>query len=381
MSVFANCSGFSEGQITTLAALRGGTSALTVMATIELLVVTCAFQSKLIKTDRRVKVQLFALFGVSITYLTVLSLGVVHHLLPDPSAGRWCEAFGFFDQLLSVTQITFLFIVFIEVFGLRGSEEKISRRKKWILRLLQGTVIFVAVLMWIACIVPFITGTYGEVGGWCWISSIDENCEVLVVGLMELVFLWIIYHALITLICILIVLTVVILSVGACIFMYSKKKERREYDSLGLVDDKHDFKHLLCKYIFQLIILVPMFLVLVEVVLVAHIHHYNFTVWVLLATAPPLSGFSIPLSFLLYIKFSGAGPGDHLPRPQNNPPARAPNRHSTVDLRGGIQEQAYIGVEQEDKASTTWMTADDNPSWAKKLGPKQLGKTNLLGDC
>ena len=359
MSRFANCSGFSEGQIATLAALRGGTSAVAAVVTIGLLVITCTYQSRLVKTDTKLKVHLFALFGVSISYLTVLSLGAVYHRLPEPTAGRWCAAFGFFDQILSVIQITLLFIVITEVFRSRGSEEKISGKMNWVLRISQGTVIVLAAMIVISSFVPFITGSYGEVGGWCWILSIDENCEVLVVGLMEQMFLWIIYRALISLICILIVLRAVVLFMRAC----KHSREVKGYDNL---DDRHNFKHILCKYIFQLIIFVPMFLDLFELVPVTHVHHYSFTLWVLYATALPISGFLIPLSFLLYINFGDAGSGDNLSHAQNNPPARAHSRHSphsTTDLRGGIKEI----TEQEDKHSTTWLSADNNPSWYVQL--------------
>ena len=93
MPHFHNCSGFSDSQLTILTALRGGTSAVACVAATVLLIVTCACRSKLglshgrrESEDRHLKVGLFALFGVSISYLTMLSLGVVYHLLPDPSA-------------------------------------------------------------------------------------------------------------------------------------------------------------------------------------------------------------------------------------------------------------------------------------------------------
>ena len=245
----------------------------------------------------------YALFGVSISYLTVLCLGVVYHLLPDPSAGRWCAAFGFFNQILGVIQITLLFIVIMEVF--RPATNISGKKWVWGRRL----VIVLAAMIVIFSFVPFITGTYGEVGGWHWILSIDENCEVLVVGLMEQIFLWIIYHALISLICILIVLRAVILFLWACIHSC----RAGHYHNL---DGRHGLQYLIYKYIFQLIILVPIFVDFVDFVLVAHVRHYSFILWVLFATAPPISGFLIPFSFLLYIKFG-------IDRSQNNFPNNA----------------------------------------------------------
>ena len=337
MSPFANCSGFSEKQITILAALRGGTSAVAAVATIVLLVVTCAYRSKLGRESKWLQKYLYALFGVSISYLTVLSLGVVHHLLPDPSAGRWCTAFGFLDQILSVIQITFLFIVIMVVFRPCGQDKIISGKKKWVWGGIMGTAIVLAVLMVIASFVPTITGTYGEIGGWCWILSIDEDCEVLFVGLMEQIFLWIIYHALISLICILMVLRVVILFLWACI----RSCRAGHYHNL---DGRHGLQYLIYKYIFQLIILVPIFVDFVDFVLVAHVCHYSFILWVLFAIAPPISGFLIPFSFLLYIKFCNDGSQDSSPNnAQDNPPV---NRNGLHYQRAGMQAEHNTGRRQ-----------------------------------
>ena len=339
MSPFANCSGFGENQINILAALRGGTSAVAAVATFMFLVVTCAYQSRFGREieNKWLKIFLFALFGVSITYLTVLSLGVVYHFLPDPSAGRWCAAFGFFDQVLSVIQITLLFIVIMVVFRPSGQDGNISGRKKWVWGGIMGTVIALAVVIVTASFVPFIHGTYGEVGGWCWIVSINEGCEVLVVGLIEQLFLWIIYHALISLICILIVLKPLILFVRACIQIRSFTAG--EYESL---DDRHNFRHILCKYIFQLIIFVPIFVDFVDFVLVGHIHRYSFILWVLFATAPAISGFLVPFSFLLYMKFGNDGFQNNVNSPenaQNHAPANRNRLHPTADLRAENTDQ------------------------------------------
>ena len=397
MSLFANCSGFNETQIAILAGLRGGTSAIAVIATIVLLVVTIVRRAGLGK-DKMFKVYLFTLFGVSISYLTVLSLSVVHHLLPDPSAGIWCASFGFLHQNLSVIQITLLFTATYPIVACLlsgGPKENISGKKKCVLRGFTRIVIVLAALMVTFSFVPFLTGTYGEVGGWCWIISIDEHCEVLVVGLMEQIFLWIIYHTLISLICILMVVTAVILLLRACFFKI------RHFHRVK--DKHHDYKHISIKYIFQLFILVPILFYSGDIVLVAHINHYSFTKWVLYAIAVPISVLVIPLSFLLYIKFGNAGSEDIQAHTRANPSvnglqsiedlnqpcevlvtpvARGHTTHSAADLRAGIQRECLSCTVISSKhisPSSVYMSAEYNTPWTKGQDTRQQERQNLLG--
>ena len=306
MSNFANCSGFSDSQLTILTALRGGTSAVASITTTVLLIVACTCQSKLGvagRQDRYLKVGLFALFGVSISYLIMLSLALVYHLLPDPSAGRWCAAFGFFVQILSVIQITLLFtstypiVEFLWSEITRACQHRVCCKKNCVVRGLMGTVIVLAALILLYSFVPFITKTYGEVCVWCWIFTVNKNCKVHVAGFLEQIFLWNIYKIFISLMCLIMMLASLILFFKACAYM-------RRYHNL---DDGHDYKHLLFKYIFQLIILIPVFVDFSYVVFNHQTHHYSFILWVYFAIAPPVTALLIPLSFLLYMKFGNAG--------------------------------------------------------------------------
>ena len=279
MSHFANCSGFSETQVALLAKLRGSASVAACVANLILLTVTCACQSKLKfgQEKKWLKVYLFALYGVSISYLSVLSLSVVYHLLPASSAGTWCTVFGFFDQILSVIQITLLFIntnpimLFLWSEITRGHKQTVCCKKNWISRGSVSTAIVLAAMIVISSIVPFITGTYGEVGGWCWIFSIGEYCEMLVVGLMEEILLLIVYQILISLMCLLMILTAVILFLRACV---------RRLSVYHNLDAKHDYIYLFFKYFFQLIILLPSVFNFASVTLTDPIHHYSFSLWV-----------------------------------------------------------------------------------------------------
>jgi len=244
-------------------------------------------------------------------------------------------------------------------------------------------VIALAALILTFSFVPFLIGTYGEVGGWCRIFSIDEDCEVLVVGLMEQMFLWIIYHALISLICILMVMTAVILLLRVC--LYKIRQFHRVKDS------HHDYKHISIKYIFQLFILVPVFFDFGDLVLVAHVHHYSFTKWVLFAIASPISGLVIPLSFLLYIRFGNAGSEDNQVQAQVNPPAngllsgadlnqQSDITRSAADLRTGDECSSYTVISSKHiPPSSFYMSAECNTSSTKGHDTGQQERQNLLG--
>ena len=99
----------------------------------------------------------------------------------------------------------------------------------------------------------------------------------------------------------------------------------------------HDYKHLFFKYIFQLIILIPIFVDYADV-FKPHIHHYSFTLWVYYAIAPPISGFLIPFSFLLYIKVGNPGSMNN-PQHVSNPPGGVRNRS---DIRSTVDEQRSL---------------------------------------
>lgn len=164
----------------------------------------------------------------------------------------------------------------------------------------------------------------------------------------------------------------------------------------------HNYKYIYIKYIFQLIILVPIFVNFGDFVLVARVHHYSYTKWMLFAIAPPISGLAIPLSFLLYIKFCYAGIENKQVHAQMDPLAngfqsrahrnphheqqatQAPsghNAHSAADVKAEIQGEDgsyYVISSKYTNASSGFVTADDNQSWAKENSTEQMEKQKLL---
>ena len=372
MSSFANCSGFNETQLATLTRLRGSTSAVACVATLVLLMVTCVCQSKLKfgREKKRLKCYLFVLFGVSIAELTVLSLTVVYHLLPASSARTWCAVFGFFDQIFSVIQITLLFInanpivLFLWSEITRGREQTVCCKKNWIRWGSVGTAVVLATLIVISSFVPFITDTYGEVGGWCWIFSISEDCKMIAVGLLEQILLLLLYQMLISVICLLMILTAVILFLRAC---------ARRHGVYRILDERHDYKYIFFKYFFQLIVLLPVAFNFASVTLIDPVYHYSFSLWVYFAIAPPISGFLIPFSFLLYIKF---GSRNILPPVQDQLQVK---EHTMYSMHSAIEEtqadHSSFGVTLQGDitskytaSSSDFVSAEENLSWAKESG-------------
>ena len=206
-----------------------------------------------------------------------------------------------------------------------------------------GTIIGLASAILISSFVPFVTETYGEVCVWCWIFIIDKNCQVVIAGLLEQIFLWILYQAFISILCIFMILTSVILFLKAVYRM-------RKYHDLNF---GHDYKHLFFKYIFQLI-LIPIFVDYADVVFKPHIHHYSFTLWVYYAIAPPISGFLMPFSFLLYIKFGNPGSMNN-PQHVSNPQGCLRNR---CDIRSTIDEQCSPFID-DFSSSDDYVTAHE----------------------
>jgi len=138
------------------------------------------------------------------------------------------------------------------------------------------------------------------------------------------------------------------------------------------LDAKHDYNYLFFKYFFQLIILLPIVFNFASVTFTDPIHHYSFSLWVFFAVAPPISGFLIPLSFLLYIKF---GSKDTFP-----PAVKEHNMHimhSIADQMTKTQAEhsSFHVTVREDKftaASSGFESADENPSWFHEDRTEQL---------
>ena len=357
MADFVNCSGFSNGQLDALVALRGVTSAIVCILLVAFLIVMCINRSRLGLGQEKqwLKISLFVLFGMSICYLAVLSLGPVYHLLPPANAGTWCAIFGCFNQILSVLQITLFFISIRPIMTslcsklLCGHERKRCFNAKCMVRLwIRTTLVFAVIVVIVSLIAPFITHTYGEYGGWCWIYHTDKNCKRVVSGFLEQILLWMVFYVYIALTCMFLTLVAPILLL--IIVVLKICTNTKDYKPLQPTCSKHMFR----EYTFQMIILVTLFLDFAHLGFKSPVHHYNLPLWLVFALFTPVIEFFIPLSFLLYICFGRKNSGIS----RSNLEDGNRSRDSCED-----KETMALPSIKTSTLSTDYGTANEDPSW------------------
>lgn len=300
---FANCSREVSIEVRTLAGLRGSASAVALLLTVGLLMIT--YYCGVARGKKWVKVSLYVLYGSSISYLVVLYISVFHILYPSSWISVWCKVFGFFDQVLSVLLISMLLVNIHPTVTIllshinHGHDEVMGCKKNKIVRVFLGVVVLVTFLMIISSIAPFITDTYGPVGGWCWIT-VKDKCKHVSVGLLEQMLLWYIFYTIISLICIILMLMAVSIFVKEVCRNYNHKAHQQHPNQ-----NTHQYKKhctVFGKVVIQLIVLVPILIDFIIFGLRAS-GNYSPLVWVIFAVGPPTIGFLIPLSIMLYIQY------------------------------------------------------------------------------
>lgn len=294
----ANCSqDLGINHVRILAGLRGSISAVALLLTVGLLMITRHYAAA--KGKKWFKVSLYVLFGSSISYLAVLYVSIFYVIFPSSWSVTWCQIFGFLDQITGIFLTGMLLInihpsvTLILIANYEAHIElcvcKNCRKMKWITGIYVVIIFVVTIFEMIPSFVPFIVGTYGPFGGWCWIGD-EENCKQSrkpsTVSLREQIFLWYMIEAINILICITIMLMAVCISAKrAC-----RKEGKTQKAAFG-------------KAIAQLlIILVPVGFDLVFFGLRASVTNH-ISVWVVLALLPPAIAFLIPLSLMIYIQF------------------------------------------------------------------------------
>ena len=312
----ANCSqNLDIIQVRILIGIRGSASAVALLLTVGLLMITRHYA--VAQGKKWLKVSLYVLFGSSISYLAVLYVSIFYIIFPSSWSGIWCQIFGFLDQITSILLTGMLLInihpsvttiVNYVIYKGHGHAEHcccrncIKRRR--ITRIYVGIILVVTILEMIPSFVPFLVGTYGPFGGWCWISD-EENCKrskKLSTGLWEQIFLWYTIEAIDILICIIIMLTAMGVSIKMVCYDYrSINQGENSHETPENRDSCQKRAKGFGKAIIQLIILVPVNLDIILFGLRASGNN-NLPVWVLNALLPPAIAFLIPLSLIFYIQ-------------------------------------------------------------------------------
>ena len=138
--------------------------------------------------------------------------GAIESFVYSESYTPFCSFSGFFTlylnfaQLLTQTVITFhigCVVVLVELrctrpLGLHylsitsafESESSTRNAKRYAVYLELIYALSPAVLPLLFVWVPFITGDYGKAGLWCWIRRVNDNCELVISGVIQQYTLW-----------------------------------------------------------------------------------------------------------------------------------------------------------------------------------------------
>ena len=189
------CDAFDVNQRKVMSVTRGGAGILCLIPTVIALALFIYIQAW--KNFRR-RILLF-LTASTILYLIFFILqttAVWKEDIGEPYA-RLCTAIGFsiqyfgWQQLLLVSSIAVYFYFYRvrlkDIFGPRRRGEQVPVQVK-----LREAGLFVTLLL-----VPFVPAGlglikdgYGETRGWCWIRSLNSDCEPSVEGILRQIFLW-----------------------------------------------------------------------------------------------------------------------------------------------------------------------------------------------
>lgn len=278
----------SNASLTVLSVVRGTTAAICTLVSLFTVAIIVYF-----RLSATVLQRLYLYFSAStLAYLLTMLLGPIVVFEKEQAA---CAAVGFLSQWTSITELLFTFgiTVYLHVLLFRGyCRQSLDFR--------EGTQLLLECLYVAFCVLspptvdwlPFTHDLYGRTGGWCWISSLDRNCND--VGFeyqLTLQYLPILLLTLMTLGTIL----------SAYVLLHCAAWRRPEYDSVS----RHQRDRARELLVLLLSVSVASFLIVPEVatqVLFYKGHKPSLGVSVLYAVGTPLGklGLSAALLFYLY---------------------------------------------------------------------------------
>ena len=104
----------------------------------------------------------------------------------QPGGRSGCKAVAFFVQYSSWSLLIFTFLLTVMLF-IGVYKGKKLHFKQWEIATLLAPILFPIIIAWI----PFVNGSYGLSGIWCWISSHEHtNCTIFIPGVIEQAMLW-----------------------------------------------------------------------------------------------------------------------------------------------------------------------------------------------
>lgn len=178
MPISLNCTNFTVEQFRQLDLARGLSGATC------LLVCIVAFLLVLLYKAYKTTLQRLFLYLTAATcfYLSTIVLQI-EHLFHYAGQEDFCVMLGFFVQWTGSTALLFSFVITLFVLykvfeQVRGEVcSSVARSKRCRIALETVTVSIAIFLPPAVGWVPFIRGTYGLAGAWCWIRTINNDCS------------------------------------------------------------------------------------------------------------------------------------------------------------------------------------------------------------
>ena len=205
--IFRNCSGFTDEQMAAVALVRGVTSAVccTVLSVVLVALVILAkfYYQRICGTIvKRLTIGLLAS-----NVLNQLSFALQLKYFYDPQDVKFCVANAFIAQTMGSIELLFILalsvVLFIKILKVTTSwrlvnecyakaEECTYTCYSWKINKLEiACFISIFVLTLLFDCVPFITDSYGAIGPWCWIGTLESNCSTHEAAFWEQIGLWV----------------------------------------------------------------------------------------------------------------------------------------------------------------------------------------------
>ena len=286
-----NCTTFTTIQLNNINLARSLSGILCMVIAILILVVLLFY-----KAYKSILQRLFLCITAATVIEEIAFSLAVEHQFYYPSQQKLCPFYGFFlEWTLSITNYLILCKIFYLVYlvcahcqgGALPGGKLLKRNYQWLFECacVLFAICFPLTYLWI----PFKHRTYTLAGGWCWISTIDHNCKN--VGLNdEIIFGYGVFEAVGIISIILTALFAVLYCRLACIHEVVRHQHlitlRQTLFLLGFL-------------VTSIAILSVGFAVRIYTGLVKVEEEY--TLWILLAIAPPVYQIIYPIGFLVYL--------------------------------------------------------------------------------
>ncbi len=145
-------------------------------------------------------------------------------------------------------------------------------------------VVLSLILTFVYTLVPYFTDNYGLAGAWCWIRALDENCKMMISGLLDQLFNGYIFYASGGIIGI-------ILMIGVAVVYYRLPITLQEARSLL----KKTFLVMLC---FLLHLIAVVMALSIRMFTAKASHYKHFAIWYSVGITFPISLLLFPVAFI-----------------------------------------------------------------------------------